>query len=194
VAQVKPQFDGNWSDLQVPLTPGVDYELSVEIASEVVGLNPFYFMWMLPEARSYPVEGELLNGVSNDSQGEAEALVGQLMGAELRYGVDGDITIPGVDVDYFELDTTGYNRAIVFCRAHLAGSGLRDLTVTLFDAGGNPIPYGTSTETELQDAAIGNIVVPPGNGSPLAFRVAAASQDGAIAGRYYSCWAILNNF
>jgi hypothetical protein len=145
---------------------------------------------MLPDARSYPVEGELLNGVSNDSQGEAEALVGRLMGPELRYGVEGDITIPGADVDYFELDTTGYNRAIVFCRAHLAGSGLRDLTVTLFDAGGNPIPNATDTETESQGATVG-VKVPPENGSPLAFRVTAASQDEAIAGRYYSCWASL---
>jgi hypothetical protein len=37
-------------------------------------------------------------------------------------------------------------------------------------------------------------LVPPGNGNPLAFSVAAASQDGAIAGRYYSCWASLLDY
>jgi hypothetical protein len=94
--------------------------------------------------------------------------------------------VAGTDVDFFQFATMGQPKFTLVCGARRSGSGLRDLTVQVFDANGVELTGVTATETENQNALLSQIDVPAGNNT-LAFRIEAPTQDPNVTSNFYRC-------
>jgi hypothetical protein len=189
LAQVNPVFGG---DVFAPLIPGTNYQLDIHVTGAPAGNNPFYYVYHLADAVSYPVEAAVLN----DTLAAAELMTpdNQPDGSAI-WRIDADVAPAGADIaDFFTFDVpAGLNTLSVFCEGQRSGSGVRDLRVEIVDAAGTAITGG-EPQTEAEGTPIEFLgLTLSGSAQTLALSVSAGVQDLLVTGTYYRCAAIAYN-
>lgn len=177
--------------IEAPITFGEDYTLHVESGGDP-GTNPFYFV-LHYRSGSNPVETADTDPVvmNNNTIDKAELLPTLMSGGGFEGGfISGDITVG--DVDYYELEAVPAAGDLVFatCSAQRAGSGLRNLKLTILNGDTMaPIPGATATETADATANLGNDGIDLAGATKVVLKVE-ATQDLMVLGTYYSCGVV----
>jgi hypothetical protein len=176
--------DGKRIDMTIPVQVSHQYfvHLTGGNYSAMGGAGKFYFFEQAAHSVN-PIEGELLpTPVTNNDVASAESLTAAaLNGGGNGFFVEGDL--PAGDTDYFKVNVGAGTMASVFCGAQRSGSGLRNLTATLYDATG-VTQLGTDTESATHDLAISNVAVTANQ--TVVFKVT-ATQDATVKSPSYRC-------
>jgi hypothetical protein len=171
--------------ISVPITLDNQYYLFVENREGTTGAHDFYFIVRADDNYFGPAETA---DATNDALATAETMKGQhAADGSDWYGVNGDISIAGTDVDHYSVTVNaGLSLANVSCDAQRIGSGLRGFTFTLLKTDGTPISGGTMTEAVGTIPRLKDVSLPAGE-TTVILKVEATSQDPNVTATNYRC-------
>ncbi len=171
--------------LSVPITLEHGYYLYVQSdAAQSAPATDFYFAEHYVGTYYYGTAEA--NPDANDAVATAEKLETPPNATPGDFFVDGDISVAGTDLDYYEVTVPAdADQVSLYCAAQRQGSGLRGFTASVLGADGTTV---LATATESPDAEMNATQKPVAAGGGKAFlEVKASSQDPDVAGTYYHC-------
>jgi hypothetical protein len=187
LAEIAPDPSGTVR-LAPPVEVNKSYLLFLTRHPDRGGSNDFYVARHVGSALN-PVEAK---EAENDSLATAEPLFTDEGGSSSpSFYIEGDLPAAGPDIDHFKaavpVGLAGKGKVSVICSAHRVGSGLRGLTISLFDGNGSPIPHDPdrAKETIAKDAIADDVPIPAGV-TDVVLKLQ-ASYEPSVSGVFYRC-------
>lgn len=172
-----------------PLPDAGDYQLHVE-APSTTGANPFYVLKSFRGPRDNPPEREeATNGDPTTPEvltQTPDATVPEQREAFIRPD------LPEADVDWYSFEVMAGENINVGCGSRTAGSGIEDLTATVFASTGTSSEPGmelaAATETATEGIAILDLVAAPGT---YLLRLDRGAQISGVTGTWVRCGIVV---
>ena len=172
--------------ISMPMSGGADYQIRVLGPASAIGNNPFYVVAV--RTSEFENQPELDDG-ANSNAADAEIASPSPTATGTSHFIAG--TLEGSE-DWWSFQASAGQTVTVICSSWRSGSGVRDMTVGLYDDP-DDAPLQEETETELADlswSTLPNASQPPVTVSTNLthyLRIDATVLAADVTGRSYRC-------